>query len=349
MKYEVDLRDLKFQLFEWLPTEELLTAERFADWDRENVEMVIDEALKLAQEEFAPINEEGDRTGIEFADGRVTSPESFKAAYRILCEGGWVGCSSNPEFGGLGLPQVVGTVVNDLFAGANMTFCLVNVLTRGTAHLTEEFGGDELRALICERMYTGEWAGTMCLTEPQAGSDVGACTTRAEKQDNGRYRIRGEKVFITSGEHDLTENIIHAVLARTPDAPPGTRGLSLFIVPKIRIHDDGSLGEANDVHCVGVEHKMGIHASPTCSMSFGPNDACEGVLLGEEGQGMRLMFQMMNEARLEVGGQATAVAAAAHQAALSYARERLQLRAWNAKRGQGPAQVPIVEHPDVRR
>ncbi len=346
MEYRSDLRDLKFQLFDWLPMDELLAAEQFADWDRDNVDMVIDEANTIAEKEFAPTNEDGDRVGVELKDGKVTTPDSFKSIYKTLCDGGWVGSSNNPEYGGLGLPAVVGSAVNELFIGSNMAFSLTTLLTRGTAHLIEEFGTDELKELFCERMYSGEWAGTMCLTEPQAGSDVGASTTQAVKQDNGRYLLSGGKIFITAGDHDLTDNIIHAVLARVPGSPPGTKGLSLFVAPKIRVGADGSLGDANDVQCIGVEHKMGIHGSPTCSMSFGADGACEAFLLGEEGSGMQLMFRMMNAARIEVGLQGAAIASAAHQAALAYARERLQMRSWN-RRGNG--QVPIVEHPDVRR
>ncbi|MCP3957184.1 MAG: acyl-CoA dehydrogenase [bacterium] len=345
MGYEVDIHDLKFQLFDWLPAEDLLGAEKFADWDMENVEMVIDEAVRIAREELGPTNEDGDRIGSHWEDGRVTVPESFKSAYQTVREGGWVGCVSSPEYGGLGLPDLVGAAVNELFAGANLSFSLSSLLTRGTAHLIENFGTDELKATYCERLISGEWTGTMCLTEPQAGSDVGASTSKAEPQDDGSYLISGEKIFITYGEHDMTDNIVHAVLARTPDAPAGTRGLSLFAVPKFRVAADGALGEPNDVYCAGVEHKLGIHGSPTCSIIFGREGACQGFLLGEEGQGMRQMFQMMNSARLEVGLQAAAVAGAAQQAALAYAKERLQMRHWTG----GPGQVPIVEHPDVRR
>lgn len=349
MTYQADLRDLKFQLFDWLSGDEMLASERFSDWDRENVEMVLDEALTISQEVFAPANEEGDRQGVQWQDGRVTTPDSFKPAYETLREGGWVGASADPEYGGLGLPESVSTAVNEIFIGANMSFALTTLLTRGTAALIENFGSDELKETFCEKMISGEWAGTMCLTEPQAGSDVGASTTRAVKQDNGRYLVSGEKIFITAGEHDLTDNIIHAVLARVPGAPPGTKGLSLFIVPKVRLGDNGNLSEANDVLCTGIEHKMGIHGSPTCSMSFGPNGACEGYLLGEEGDGMRLMFHMMNAARIEVGLQGAAVASASYHAALEYAKERLQMRYWNPAAGRGHSQVAIVEHPDVRR
>ena len=347
MEYNVDIRDLKFQLFDWLETDQLLAAERFADWDAENVEMVIDEALRIAQHELAPTNEDGDRTGAKWDAGEVTVPESFKPAYETLCQGGWIGCTANPELGGLGLPEVVGTAVAELFAGANLSLSLANLLTKGAGQLIEDFGGEELKALLCEKLYTGRWGGTMCLTEPQAGSDVGAATSRAVRQEDGSYLISGEKIYITFGEHDLTDNIVHTVLARTPEAPAGTRGLSLFAVPKIRVGEGGVLGEDNDVYCASIEHKLGIHGSPTCSIVFGQNDACQGFLLGQEGEGMRLMFQMMNAARIEVGVQAAAVAGAAQQAALKYARERLQMRHWSGRKGHG--QVPIVEHPDVRR
>jgi alkylation response protein AidB-like acyl-CoA dehydrogenase len=349
MDYGVDLRDVKFQLLEWLPIQKLLNAEAFADWDSENLEMVIDEALKLAQEQLAPGNEDGDRQGAIWDEGKVTVPDSFKSAYKTIAEGGWVGCTNNPDFGGMGLPHVAGTVVNEFFAGSNMALTLVFLLTRGAGHLVEDYGSDEMRSLLCENLYTGEWAGTMCLTEPHAGSDVGASTTKAVKQDGGRYLLSGEKIFITFGDHDLTDNVIHTVLARVPDAPSGTRGLSLFVVPKYRVNPDGTLAGPNDVQCASIEHKLGIHGSPTCSILFGAQGACEGFLLGEENNGMRLMFDMMNAARIEVGLQGAAVAGAAHQAALGYARERLQTRHWSKLRDRDAPPVAIVEHPDVRR
>jgi len=345
--YNVDFRDVKFQIFDWLPTERLLGTGLFADWDRENLEMVLAEALKISQEEVAPTNEDGDQEGSSLEDGVVKVPQSFKAPYKTVAEGGWIGCTNNPEFGGLGIPVVVGTAVNEFFSGANLSLALVLMLTRGAGELVEEFGTDEMRELFCEKLFSGEWTGTMCLTEPQAGSDVGASTSKAEPQENGRYLISGEKIFITYGDHDLTDNVIHAVLARLPGAAPGTKGLSLFIVPKYRVNPDGSLGEPNDVQCASIEHKMGIHGSPTCSMLFGQKGACEGFLVGEENKGMKLMFTMMNAARLEVGLQGMALAGAAHQAAQAYARERVQSRRWNGARDAGP--VAIVEHPDVRR
>ncbi len=349
MDYNVDFRDVKFQIFDWLPTERLLDKGLFADWDRENLEMVLAEALKISQEEIAPTNEEGDRDGCALENGVVTVSQSFKAPYKTVAEGGWVSCINSPEFGGLGVPVVVGTAVNEFFSGANLSLALVLMLTRGAGELVEEFGTDEMRQLFCEKLYSGAWTGTMCLTEAQAGSDVGASTSKAEPQENGRYLISGEKIFITYGDHDLTDNVVHAVLARLPGAPPGIKGLSLFIVPKVRVNPDGSLGEPNDVQCASIEHKMGIHGSPTCSMLFGQKGACEGFLVGEENKGMKLMFTMMNSARLEVGLQGASLAGAAHQAALAYARERVQSRLWSDAGNRDAVAVAIVEHPDVRR
>jgi len=347
--YKVDLRDIKFQLFEWLPTAKLIEAEKFADWDLENIEMVLDEALKIAKEQMAPCNEDGDRIGAQWNDGKVTLPESFHNAYGKVTEGGWIALLANPEWGGMGLPEVLGTAVNEFFNGSNVAFSLTLMLTRGVGHMIEGFGTDEQKALYVEKILAGQWAGTMCLTEAQAGSDVGASKTKAVKNDDGSYQITGEKIFITGGDHDLTENIIHLVLARTPDAPAGTKGLSLFIIPKIKVNPDGSLGESNDVYCNNIEEKMGIHGSPTCTLVFGQNDNCEGYLLGEEGQGMKLMFHMMNAARIDVGLQGCAAAGAAHQQALAYAKERLQSRHWKEMRNPEAPPVAIVEHPDVRR
>ncbi len=349
MDYKVDMRDVKFQLFEWLPTVKLLENPKFADWDRENVEMVLDEGLKIAQEVLAPTNEDGDRIGAQWKDGEVTLPDSFKPAYQTLCEGGWVGIINNPEYGGMGLPEVVGTAVNEFFFGANMSLSLTVLLTRGAGNMIEIFGTDDMRSIFVEKLYSGQWGGTMCLTEPQAGSDVGASKTKAVKQDDGTYLISGEKIFITAGNHDLVENIIHLVLARTPGAPAGTKGLSLFVVPKIWVNPDGSLGEPNDVYCAGIEEKMGIHGSPTTSMVFGQNEKCRGWLLGEELKGMKLMFYMMNAARIEVGLQGSSLGAASHQAAVAYAKERLQSRHWTKFKDKDAPPVPIIEHPDVRR
>jgi hypothetical protein len=347
--YKVDLRDVKFQLFEWLDTAGLLEKERFADWDPDNIEMVLDEALKIAQEQMAPCNEDGDRVGAQWNDGKVTMPESYRPAFETVSEGGWIGMLAASEFGGMGLPEVIGTAVNEFFCGSNVALSLTLMLTRGAGAMIEHFGTDQQKQLYVEKLYAGQWGGTMCLTESQAGSDVGASTTKAVKNEDGTYQITGEKIFITSGDQDLTENIIHLVLARTPDAPVGTKGLSLFIIPKVWVNEDGSLGEPNDVYCNNIEHKMGIHGSPTCTLVFGGNGGCRGYLLGEECEGIKLMFHLMNAARIEVGLQGCAAAGAAHQAALSYAHERLQSRHWKEMKNPEAPQVPIVEHPDVRR
>lgn len=348
MVYRVDLQDIEFQIFDWLQVDDLLGAEAFGEWDRETLKMVLQEATELAVRELAPINAEGDRKGVTWKDGSVAVPPSVHGAWKLFRDGGWLGISGAPEFGGLGLPATVGSALNEIFAGANLSFSLVTLLTRGACELIEHHGDDALRARFCERMIHGEWTGTMCLTEPQAGSDVGASTTSAHKLEDGTYSIAGEKIFITSGEHDLADNIVHAVLARTPDAPAGSRGLSLFIVPKRWVEQDGSLGADNDVYCAGVEHKLGIHASPTCSMLFGREERCRGFLLGEEGQGLRLMFDMMNAARIEVGIEGVAVASASYYAARDYALERKQMRHWDRASGRR-GQVQILEHPDVRR
>ena len=309
--------------------------------------MVLDEALKVARGSVAACNEVGDRVGAQFENGKVKLPEGFAGAFRDLASGGWISATMSPEFGGMGLPESVGTGISEFLMGANTALGLKALLTRGAAHLIEVFGSDDLKATYCERMYTGEWTGTMCLTEAGAGSDLGALTTKAVKQGDGSYLITGEKIFITSGDHELTPNIIHAVLARTPGAPAGPKGLSLFVVPKVRVNPDGSLGAANDVACAGIEHKLGIHGSPTCSLVFGTNGGCQGFLLGQEEQGLAHMFQMMNAARYEVGVQGLGNASAAHQAALAYAKERLQGRGPSA--GKGAGQSLIIEHPDVRR
>jgi alkylation response protein AidB-like acyl-CoA dehydrogenase len=348
MEYRADLRDVKFNLFEWLDLDRVLSAGRFSEFGRDDLGMILDEALKVCRGSLAACNEEGDRVGVQWKGGSVTLPESFHKAYRDMAEGGWCGATASPEWGGMGLPGCVGTGIQEFITGANTSLSLTLLLGHGTAHLIESFGTDELKKAYCEKMYTGAWAGTMCLTEPGAGSDLGDVKTKAAKQPDGSYLLQGEKIFITSGDHDLTENIIHAVLARTPEAPTGAKGLSLFVVPKFRLNPDGTPGQANDVHCAKIEHKMGIHGSPTCALVFGANGACEGYLLGKERHGLLLMFQMMNGARYEVGIQGLAIGSAAHQAALAYTRERLQGRPHTDRDPHSP-QVPIVNHPDVRR
>lgn len=348
MKYLDDARDIKFNLLEWLDLDAVLSAAAYADVDREQLEMVLDEALKVSKGSVAACNEAGDRIGAKFENGQVVLPEGFATAYRDLAAGGWISPTIGPDYGGMGLPESVGTGISEFIMGANTALGLQVLLNRGAAHLIETFGSDELKATYCEKMYSGVWTGTMCLTEASAGSDLGEIHSTATKQPDGSYLVSGEKMFITSGNHDLTPNIIHAVLARTPGAAAGAKGLSLFVVPKLRVNQDGSLGQANDMVCAGIEHKLGIHGSPTCSLVFGSNGACQGFLLGQEGQGISLMFQMMNAARYEVGIQGLSIASAAHQAALAYAHERLQGRLFSNKKADAP-QSPIVQHPEVRR
>ena len=295
------------------------------------VEAILTEAGKLASGVFAPLNRIGDTQGADVRDGVVTLPAGFREAYQQYVEGGWGSVGADPNWGGQGLPFVLASAVQEQLTSANMAFSLCMMLTQGAIDALTAHASDEQKAIYLTKLISGEWTGTMNLTEPQAGSDVGALRTRAEEAGDGTYRIKGQKIYITWGEHDVADNIVHLVLARLPDAPAGTKGISLFIVPKI-LPD----GKRNDLRCVSVEHKLGIHASPTCTMSFGDNDACVGWMVGPENAGMRAMFTMMNHARINVGLQGVAIAERAYQGALAYAKERVQTRR-------------IIEHPDVRR
>lgn len=348
--FQRDIRDSKFVLTEHLDIKRLLGYEAYADFSPEDLDMILEEANKVSREVLGPSLQDGDRIGCAYQDKAVTTPDSWKNNWRVLGENGWIACTSNPEFGGQGLPLTLGGLVRELFNGANMAMMTYPGLAVGAGHLIENFGTDEDRGLFLENMYTGVWGGTMCLTENDAGSDVGSSRTKATpdagSDDPRIYKIEGTKRFITCGEHDLTENIVHLVLARIVGGPDGTKGLSLFIVPKIWVNPDGSLGEPNDMYCSGIEHKMGIHGSPTCSLSFGENGACRGILLGEPHSGMAKMFQMMNEARIGCGLQSLGLAASAYDTARNYAKERIQ-GAPLADR-HGPA-VPIIQHADVRR
>lgn len=344
-EFIADVRDVKFALFEQAGFEKLFACPRYSDLDRETAETILDEAYKFAREQLSPLNALGDEQGSVFDQktGEIKIPKAFHEPYKLFTENGWLALTHNPEYGGQGMPYSLGLCANDFFFGGCLAFSLQNLLTTGAAHLIEVFGNDELKKTYIEKMYTGVWAGTMCLTESGAGSDVGACRTKARKEGD-HYLIEGEKIFISYGEHDLTENICHAVLARVEGAPAGSRGMSLFVVPKYRVNADGSIGDFNDVKCTGIEHKMGIHASPTCTMIFGENGACHGWLLGEENKGLLVMFQMMNEARISVGLQGAALANAAYQQALAYSRERVQGK--NLATGK-PA--VILDHPDVKQ
>jgi alkylation response protein AidB-like acyl-CoA dehydrogenase len=309
------------------------------------VDHILEEAGRFAVSELAPLNASGDRQRARLENGGVRTPDGFKEAYAKFVEGGWHGLQFPEAWGGQGLPATVAVAVWEIWNSANLAFCLCPILTQAGVELLLRYGTDEQRRLYLEKLVSGAWTGTMCLTEPHAGSDVGALRTRAVREGD-HYRISGTKIYITYGEHDLTDNTIHMVLARTPDAPAGTRGISLFLIPKFLVEPDGALGARNDVRCVSLEHKLGIHASPTCVMSFGEDEGAIGWLVGEEQGGMAAMFTMMNNARLSVGLEGLALAERSYQAALAYARERVQGRRRN---GGGEQPATIIEHPDVRR
>ena len=337
MTYTPPVAEQRFLLEHVVKLQEL-----FAEATPDLVDAILEGAGAFAAGEFAPLNRIGDEIGAKWSPEGVTTPPGFKEAYRAYVEGGWGTLAGPPDHGGQGLPLTLATVVMEDLGSANMAFSLIMMLTPGTVEALKHHGSEELRRLWLPKLVTGEWSGTMNLTEPQAGSDVGALKTRAVPRGDGTYSIDGQKIFITFGEHDLADNIVHLVLARLPDAPAGTRGISLFLVPKFRLDSSGAPAEPNDVRCVSIEHKMGIHASPTCVMSYGDNGDCVGWLVGEENGGMRAMFTMMNNARLNVGLQGVSIAERATQAAVAYAQERVQ----GVRMGQ-PAR--IIEHPDVRR
>ncbi len=346
-EFSVNKRDIQFIFYEQFGIDEITGLPGFEECNKELFEMVLGEAIKVATDILAPINKVGDEVGAKYADGVVTMPAEFKDAYGKFNEGGWIGMIHDPEFGGQGLPNFLKYATSEIFAGANVAFYLTQTLTEGAAHLVEKFGTDELKKIYVEKMYSGQWSGTMCLTEPSAGSDVGNLKTVAKKNGD-HYLISGNKIFITAGEQDMSENIIHAVLARIEGAPAGTRGISLFLVPKYLVREDGSIGERNDMMCGNIEHKMGMKSSPTCTLNFGDEGTCKGWLLGEENKGMACMFQMMNEERLMVGVQGLALGSVAYQSALGYAQERTQGDEPSKKDPTLP-RTRIVNHPDVRR
>jgi len=310
-------------------------------------EAVLDEAAKFATDVIAPLNRVGDAYGSKLKDGAVTTPPGWKEAYKAWAEAGWNSLPAPEAYGGQGLPTLLQSACIEMWNSAAFAFALGPLLTVGAIEALYAHGSEHLKETYLAKLVSGEWMGTMNLTEPQAGSDLNALRSKAERQPDGTYRIAGQKIFITYGEHDLTENIVHLVLARLPDAPPGTRGISLFLVPKYLVNADGSLGEHNDLRCSGIEHKLGIHASPTCSMAFGDKDGAIGWLIGEENRGLACMFTMMNNARLNVALQGVAIAERAYQQALAFAHERKQGAALDAPKGAGMS--PIIVHPDVRR
>ncbi len=344
-----DRRDIEFVLYEQLDVETLCKRKKFGGLNRKMFDLVITEARNFAIKEILPTLAEGDRQGCRFEAGQVHVPESFHRLYELYRQGEWISMMEAPELGGQGIPAVVVQAVSEYFFGANSAFCLYPLAGHGAGKLIEIFGNETQKRLFLEKLYSGQWAGTMLLTESQAGSDVGALSTTARKNADGTYSISGSKVFITGAEQDMTENIIHPVLARIEGAPEGTGGISLFIVPKVWVNGDGSIGGPNDVVCTGIEEKLGIHGSATCSVTLGGKGGCRGWLLGEENKGMRAMFHMMNEARLAVGIQAFAIATASFSHALNYARERIQGRHLSRLQDKSAPSVAIIEHPDVKR
>ncbi|MEL6112918.1 MAG: acyl-CoA dehydrogenase, partial [Pseudomonadota bacterium] len=301
---------------------------------------------RLAAGEVAATRRAGDLQGARLENGVVRTSPGFKEAYGKIAEGGWVGMTADPDFGGMGLPIAFQAALNEMLAGANMALSLCPILSQGAIETLQHYGTPEQKAVYLPKLTAGVWNGTMNLTEPQAGSDLSGVRTKAEPVGDGRYKISGQKIYITYGDHDLADNVVHLVLARLPDAPEGTGGISMFIVPKFHVNEDGSLGARNDVDCVGLEHKMGLHGSPTAVMAYGERGECYGTLLGEENKGLRNMFVMMNSARLDVGAQGVGVAERAFQHALAYAQDRKQGRAPGVRDGD---MIPIYEHPDVRR
>ncbi len=346
MSYRAPLNDIRFALNQIAGLPELVNPGKIADLDADLVNAVLDEAGKFAEERIAPLNRPGDERGAVLKDGEVTFPDGWKDVYDDWVEGGWCALPGPKDFGGQHLPVSVSMACVEIWNSACMSFALNPLLTQAAVNALNKFGSDELKATYLEKMVQGQWTGTMQLTEPQAGSDLNALKARAVPRDDGTYRLHGTKIFISYGEHALTENIIHMVLARTPDAPAGTRGISLFLAPKFLLDENGNPGPRNDIICSKLEHKLGIHASPTCVLNFGENNGAVGWLVGEENRGLQAMFTMMNEARLAVGIQGVAIAERATQQAIAYANERRQGRSEDAG---AQDMVPIVDHPDIRR
>ena len=343
-EYAAPLKDMNFVLTEIAKINEISQLPGFEEATPDLVEAVLEEASKFATDVLSPLNSVGDTAGAKHEGNEVTTAPGWKEAYHMFSDGGWSGLAGAPEFGGQGLPKTVATAVDEMWNGANMAFAVGAMLTTGAVHAIEHHASDELKAIYVTQMLAGTWTGTMNLTEPQAGSDLSAVRSKAVPQGD-HYLISGQKIFITYGEHDLAENIVHLVLARTPDAPEGTRGISLFIVPKFLVNADGSLGERNDLRCASIEHKLGIHGSPTAVMSYGDGEGAVGYLVGEENNGLMYMFTMMNAARHAVGLEGVALAERAYQHALEYARDRVQ----GKPIGSTAEGASIIEHPDVRR
>ncbi|HEU0200004.1 MAG TPA: acyl-CoA dehydrogenase [Burkholderiaceae bacterium] len=345
-EYTAPIRDMQFVLRELAPLEEIARLPGCEEATLDLADAILEEAGKFATGVLSPLNVIGDREGVRWRDGDVTTAPGWRDAYAQFVAGGWNALSCDPHYGGQGLPRLLSTLVEEMWNGANVSFALCPMLTHGAIEALELRGAEMLKRTYLAKMVTGEWTGTMNLTEPQAGSDLSSVRTRAVPQADGTYRLHGQKIFITYGEHDLTENIVHLVLARTPDAPEGVKGISLFAVPKFLVNADGNLGKRNDVRCVSVEHKLGIHASPTAVLAFGDKEGAVGWLVGEENRGLEYMFIMMNAARFSVGLEGVGLAERAYQRARAYARERTQGMEIGASSRN---KVAIIRHPDVRR
>ena len=345
-EYHAPLADMKFVLRELVDRELLAQLPDFSEMTMDVAESVLEEAARFASGVLSPLNQIGDVQGARWQDGRVLTADGWRQAYTRFVADGWGALSCPAQFGGQNLPRVLSALVEEMWNGANVAFALCPMLTRGTVDAIELRGAEGLKDTYLAKLVSGEWTGTMNLTEPQAGSDLSAVRTRAVPDGSGRYRIEGQKIFITYGDHDLTDNVVHLVLGRVAGAPEGVRGISLFVVPKFLVNDDGSTGARNDVHCVSIEHKLGIHASPTCVLAYGQNGGALGELVGEENRGLEYMFIMMNAARFSVGVEGVGISERAFQTALAYARERIQSTEAGTR---GGARVAIVHHPDVRR
>ncbi len=345
-EYIAPVRDMQFVLKELAGLEEIARLPGCEEATPDLADAVLEEAAKFAEGVLSPLNIPGDQEGARWHDKAVTMPKGFKDAYKLFAESGWTALQCEPEWGGQGLPKVLGAAVTEMWKSANHAFSLCPLLTTGAIEALVLSGSDKLKQTYLEKMVSGVWTGTMNLTEPNAGSDLAAVRTRAEPQPDGSYRIFGQKIFITYGDHDMADNIVHLVLARTPTAPEGVKGISLFVVPKFMVNDDGSLGARNDAWCVSIEHKLGIHASPTAVMAFGDHGGAVGYLVGEENRGLEYMFIMMNAARFGVGLEGVAVCERAYQRARDYARDRIQGTDIGVR---GGPKVPIIAHPDVRR
>jgi alkylation response protein AidB-like acyl-CoA dehydrogenase len=346
MTYRAPINDMLLALNHGAGLQAALKAGHYGDFDGDIAAAVLEEAGKFATDKLAPLNRVGDEHGIQLADGKVTTAPGWPDAYQRWIAAGWNAVSGPEAFGGQGLPLAINAACTEIWSASNIAFGLCPLLTLSAIEALDAHGSEELKKVYLEKLVSGEWTGTMQLTEPQAGSDVGALRTRAERASDGSYRIKGTKIFITYGDHDMTDNIVHFVLARLPDAPAGTRGISLFLIPKFLVNADGSLGARNDIYASGIEHKLGMHAAPTCTMTMGDQGGAIGYLIGEENRGMLCMFTMMNQARLAVGLEGVGIADRAYQQALAFAQERKQGRAVGNK---GDGMDAIIVHPDVKR